>query len=77
VRLIHVVNAGGSPYTFNLAINGTSATIANQIIGGVSVGFQTAFSWSGFLPLAAGETIQGLGSNAVNLSITIAGIEVT
>lgn len=77
VRLIHVANGGATVYTFNVAINGTAATIANHFLSTINVGPSTAFSWSGFLPLAAGDTIQALGSNAANLPITISGIEVT
>lgn len=73
VRNIHV--AGTATGGFYLGIGGTTSNLL--LYNNFVVGAQTAFDWSGFLVLAAGEALHGYASGANALSITISGIEVT
>lgn len=76
VRNIHVMNNSTSAtLTFNLAINGTSATASNCLYFQHLVPSQGAFDWSGFLVLAAGDVLQGLCSGASGLTLAVSAVE--
>lgn len=79
VRNIHISNNNsGTAYAFNLAINGTSASSGNCLYYNLAVPISGAFDWSGFLVLAAGDTIQALAnSGASALTLTVSGVEST
>lgn len=75
VRNIHVSNNNGSPVSLNLGI-GTTATLANLLYYQFPVPPSGALDWSGFLVLAATETLQVASTIAGQLVIVVSGIEV-
>jgi hypothetical protein len=75
VRNIHVSNATATAATLTLGIGGVTA--AQSLYFGLSVPANGSLDWSGFLPLAAGETLQALAGTVTALSMTVAGVEVT
>lgn len=75
VRYIRIANTTGTDRTVTLSIGADAA--GTRIFGGVNVPANGALDWSGFLPLAATETLQGLASAASALTVTIAGVEIT
>ncbi len=75
VRNIHIAGASSSTTTISLAIGVTTAP--NSLYWGYTVPQNSAFDWSGFLVLAAGETLQGLAGQASLLTLTVSGIEVS
>lgn len=77
LRNIHVFNTNaGNLYSFNLAV-GAANTVANCFYYQYPIAPNMAVDWSGFMVLAAGETLQALGSAATQMSIVVSGIEVT
>jgi hypothetical protein len=77
VRSIHIASiAGSASYPATLAI-GTAATATNALFYQYLIGANASLDWSGFLVLAAGETLSGLTSSTNVLTITISGIEVS
>jgi hypothetical protein len=75
VRSIHCVNVSGSAATLTLGIGGV--TNALSIYFTYSIAALGVLDWSGFLTLAAAETIQGLASATSALTLTISGIEIS
>lgn len=75
VRNIRVSNYLGSNATLTLAI-GSTATPANCLYYQLTIGANTALDWSGFLVLAAAETITAVSGSGSALSLTISGVEV-
>lgn len=75
VRNIHVASNAGTPYSMSLGI-GSSSTVANLLYYQFPIPGSGALDWSGFLVLAAGETLQAQASAAGLLSIVVSGIEV-
>lgn len=71
VRSIHVANTTASPVTLTLGIGGTTAALS--LWNGFSIPANGALDWSGFLALAATETIQALAS-ATGLTLTMSGV---
>lgn len=76
LRNIHVANNTAAAVTFTLAI-GTAATAANRLYDAVSIPANSTLDWSGFLVLAAAETLQALASAGTSLTVTVSGVEVT
>ena len=77
IRNIHITNTTGTAATISLSINGTAATVANCIIAAESVPANGSYDWSGFIGLAAADTIQGLQGTLSALTVTISGVEVS
>jgi hypothetical protein len=75
LRYIRIVNTSGTDRAVTLSI-GTDAA-ATRIFAGMTVPASGAVDWSGFIPLAAAEIIQGFAAAASALTATIAGVEVT
>lgn len=73
IRNIHVMcNTAG---WFSLAINFAATSGSSCIYYQYQLPIQTAFDWSGFLVLAAGDTLQGITSST-GMALTVSGIEV-
>ena len=76
VRNIHVANVGAVEARFTLSIgpDGTSNRLYRNVLlegdGGV-------FDWSGYMPLAAGEFVQGYADLIDALVVTISGVDTT
>ena len=77
VRGIHIANTTAALATISLALNGSAATPANCFLEGFPVEADGSFDWSGFLALAAAETIQGLQGTSGALTVIISGVLVT
>lgn len=74
LRYIRVANTTASDRTITLSVGADAA--ATRIFAGQTVPANGALDWSGFIPLAAAEFLQGLASAATALTVTIAGVEV-
>jgi hypothetical protein len=75
VRNIHVNNTSASAYGFSLGLNGTPATLSNALYSNYMLATNSAFDWSGFLVVPAGQTLVGLCSASGVLNIVISGVE--
>src|SRR6266496_3128652 len=75
IRQLIVDNTTALAATVSLAINGTAATAANCFLSGLSLAAFSADFQPCFIPLAAGDTIQGLQGTASAITLTIGGIE--
>lgn len=73
VRNIHVFSTASANYTFSLCING--AVAANALYFNMYLPAGGAIDWSGFLVLAAGDTLVGSSNTATSSVITVSGIE--
>lgn len=74
IRAIIVCNTAGSAATFNLAINGTSATAANCLFNLEPVPLNTTRIFYPEGVLAPADTLQALAS-AVTVTFTVMGEE--
>lgn len=77
IRNIHITNTTASAATISLAINGTAATAANCWLYTLSIPANGAYDWSGFLALAATDTLQGLQGTGSALTVTVSGVVIT
>ena len=77
IRHMRVMNTTGSAATISVAINGTAATAANCLLYAFSIPANSVYDWTGFIPLAAADTIQGLQGTGSALTVTIGGVEST
>jgi hypothetical protein len=74
VRNIHVsYSNSSSSLTLTLGIGGV--TPALSLFSGFLIPAFGTLDWSGFLVLAAGETVQALASSTAVLSLTMSGVE--
>lgn len=74
LRYVRIANTTGSDRTVTLSVGADAA--ATRIFAGQTVPANGALDWSGFIPLAAAEVIQGLASAAAALTVILAGVEV-
>lgn len=74
VKSIIVSNGTTADCWISLAINGTSATLANCFIYQLNVPGGGVFTYDGFLWLASGDTLQGIIQTNAALQITASGI---
>lgn len=75
IRSIHVSNSNTSTVNIIIGIPGTGATVANRFID-MNLATQSSYDWSGFMVLAATETIY-VYSNLASCTFNISGVEVT
>jgi hypothetical protein len=75
LRYIRVTNSNAADRTITLSIGADGA--GKRLIEAQTVPGNGALDWSGFVPLNAAETLQGLASAATSLTVTLAGVEVT
>jgi hypothetical protein len=73
VRNIHVTNTTSGAIQFSLAINGTAA--ANQLYSAFVIPGAGTLDWSGFLVLAAADTLRAASNLNTALTITVSGVE--
>jgi hypothetical protein len=73
VRNIHVANTSAAVATFTMSIGADAA--GTRYYDDVEVPVGGALDWSGFLVLAAAETIQAYSGTASVLTLTISGVE--
>jgi len=73
VRGIHVANTTAVAATFTLSIGNDAA--GTRFFSALSIGANGTLDWSGFLILAATETLQAFAGTATALTLTISGIE--
>lgn len=77
VRSIIACNTTASTAKISLAVNGSAVTAANCIWEEMEIPANGVADWSGFLVLAAAETLQALQGTTNAITITISGVEVT
>ena len=75
VRNIHVANNTSGAVTFTMSIGADAA--GKRIYDAVSIPAHDALDWSGFLVLAATETLQAFASAGTSLTLTVSGVEVS
>ena len=74
VRTIHAANTTANTATLTLALNGTAATAANQILGTFSVPAYGLLVENLNLVLNASDTIQGLQGTSGAITLVISGV---
>ena len=74
VRSIHACNTTANTATLTLALNGTAATAANQILGTFSIPAYGLFAQSLNLVLNETDTIQGLQGTSGAITLVISGV---
>lgn len=75
VRSIHIANTSGTAATATLSIGADAA--GTRLLGAFSVPANGTYDWSGFLPVAAAETIRGQSGTTNVLTIVVSAILVT
>lgn len=72
LRNIHIANTSGTAATVKLSIGVDAA--GSRLLGDLSVAANGTYDWSGFMPVAAAETIRGHSGTTNVLAITISGV---
>lgn len=72
VRLIHIANTSGTAATVKLSIGADAA--GTRLLGDLSIAANGTYDWSGFLPVAAAETIRGQSGTTNVLNITVSAV---
>lgn len=72
VRSIHIANTSGTAATARLSIGADAA--GTRWLPDYSVPANGTYDWSGFLPVAAAETIRGQSGTTNVLAITVSAI---
>jgi hypothetical protein len=75
LRNIHIANTTSSAATIKLSIGADAA--GTRILSDLSVPANGTYDWSGFLVLAATETLRATGGTNNALTLTASGVEVT
>lgn len=75
IRNIHIANATGTAATLKMSIGADAA--GTRILSDFSVPADGFLDWSGFLVLAAAETLRATGGTNNALTITVSGVETT
>lgn len=75
VRHIGICNTTGSAATIKMSIGADAA--ATRILSDLSIAANSYFDWTGFLVLAAAETLRATGGTNNALTVTVSGVEVS
>lgn len=75
LRSVHIANTSGTAATAKLSIGADAA--GTRWLGDLSIPANSTYDWSGFLPLAAAETLRGYSGTTNVLAITVGGVRVT
>jgi hypothetical protein len=75
VRHIRIANTSGTAATATLSIGADAA--GTRLLSAKSIPANDVYDWTGFLVLAAGETLRGQAGTTNVLAVTVSGIEVT
>lgn len=75
LRNIHIANTSGTAATARLSIGADAA--GTRLLGDLSIPANSTYDWSGFMPVAAVETIRGQSGTTNVLTITVSGVLVT
>ena len=75
IRNIHIANTTTSAAAIKMSIGADAA--GTRILGDLSVPANGTYDWSGFMVLAAGETLRATGGTNNALTVTVSGVEVT
>lgn len=75
LRNIHIANTTGSAATIRLTIGATA--VGTALLYDFSVPANGTYDWSGFLVMAATETLRATGGTNNALTVTVSGVEVT
>lgn len=74
VRTIHAANTSGTSATLTLALNGTAATAANQILGTFSIPAYGLLVENVNIVLNETDTIQGLQGTSGAITLVVSGV---
>lgn len=74
LRSIHVANETGVDHALTLSIGAAAA--GAYLFKAQPVLANDSFDWTGFIPMAAAETLQALADANSALTLTISGVEV-
>jgi len=75
IRNIHIANTTTSAASIKMSIGADAA--GTRILGDLVVPANGTYDWSGFMVLAAGETLRATGGTNNALTVTVSGVEVT
>lgn len=75
IRNIHIANTTGTAATIKMSIGADAA--GTRILGDLSIPANGTYDWSGFMVLAAAETLRATGGTNNALTATVSGVEVT
>lgn len=74
LRYLRLNNTSASAVTVNLSVGADAA--ATRFVT-VTVPASSAYDWTGMIPLATSEYVQGFAGTASVVSVVLAGVEIT
>lgn len=75
IRNIHIANTSGTAATLKLGIGADA--VGTRLLGDVSIPANGTYDWSGFLVMAATETLRATAGTDNVLTITVSAVLVT
>lgn len=75
IQWIHIANVTGSPATVKLSVGADA--VGTRLLPDLSIPANSTYDWTGFLPLAAAETLRATGGTNNALTFTAGAVEVS